>query len=93
MEIWLNCINLVPKHFSENIDKILSKKEIDAPIEEIIIKDDFKLEQNGKQIGKVIINKKYPFALIKFNDENFNFDKKLNCGYGSIKTLKPVWLK
>ncbi|MEE3134993.1 MAG: 3-dehydroquinate synthase II [Candidatus Thermoplasmatota archaeon] len=54
MEIWLNCINLVPKHFSEKIDKILSKKEIDAPIEEIIIKDDFKLEQNGKSIGKIV---------------------------------------
>ena len=61
---------------------------VDYPISEI---DEISI--NEKQIGKVIINKKYPFALIKFNDENFNFDKKLNCGSGSIKTLKPVWLK
>ena len=48
---------------------------------------------NEKQIGKILIYKKYPFGLIKFNDESFNFDKKLNCGSASIKTLRPVWLK
>ena len=71
----------------------LSKKLLPIEVIDGSIKTDDEISINEKQIGKVIINKKYPFALIKFNDENFNFDKKLNCGYGSIKTLKPVWLK
>ena len=71
----------------------LSKKLFPIEVIDGSIKADDEISINGKQIGKVIINKKYPFALIKFNDENFNFDKKLNCGSGSIKTLKPFWLK
>jgi len=71
----------------------LSKKLFPIEVIDGSIKADDEISINEKQIGKVIINKKYPFALIKFNDENFNFDKKLNCGSGSIKTLKPVWLK
>tara|TARA_Y100001970_G_scaffold280693_1_gene390068 strand:+ start:38 stop:925 length:888 start_codon:yes stop_codon:yes gene_type:complete len=71
----------------------LSKKLFPIEVIDGSIKADDEISINEKQIGKVIINKKYPFALIKLNDENFNFDKKLNCGSGSIKTLKPVWLK
>ena len=71
----------------------LSKKLLPIEVIDGSIKTDDEISINEKQIGKVIINKKYPFALIKFNDENFNFDKKLNCGSGSIKTLKPFWLK
>ena len=48
---------------------------------------------NDENIGKILINNNYPFGLIKFKNDSFNFDKKLNCGSGSIKTLKPVWLK
>jgi len=54
MEIWLNCIDIVPEKISKNIDKILSKKIIDYPIENIILTDDLKLEQNGKSIGKIV---------------------------------------
>ena len=64
----------------------LSKKLLPIEVIDGSIKADDEISINGKQIGKVIINKKYPFALIKFNDENLNFDNKLNCGYGSIKT-------
>ena len=71
----------------------LSKKLLPIEVIDGSIKAADEISINEKQIGKVIINKKYPFALIKFNDENFNFDKKLNSGSGYIKTLKPVWLK
>ena len=71
----------------------LSKKLLPIEVIDGSIKAGDEISINEKQIGKVLINKKYPFALIKFNDENFNFDKKLNCRSGSIKTLKPVWLK
>ena len=54
MEIWLNCIDLVPEKIPKHIDKILSKKMIDSPIENITLKNDLKLEQNGKTIGKIV---------------------------------------
>ena len=71
----------------------LSKKLLPIEVIDGSIKVDDEISINEKQIGKILINKKYPFGLIKFNDENFNFDKKLNCGSASIKTLRPVWLK
>ena len=71
----------------------LSKKLLPIEVIDGSIKVDDEISINEKQIGKILINKKYPFGLIKFNDESFNFDKKLNCGSASIKTLRPVWLK
>jgi len=71
----------------------LSKKLLPIEVIDGSIKADDEISINEKQIGKILINKKYPFGLIKFNDESFNFDKKLNCGSASIKTLRPVWLK
>ena len=48
---------------------------------------------NKKDLGKILISEKYPFGLIKFKDENFDFNKKLNCGSALIKILRPEWLK
>jgi folate-binding protein YgfZ len=45
------------------------------------------------EIGKVLIEKEYPFALIKYQDENFikNYDFKTK--EASIKINKPDWIK
>ena len=46
-----------------------------------------------KNIGKVLIGGKYPFALIKFEDIGKDFTgKELNCGDLKIKLIKPIWL-
>ena len=57
------------------------------------IKTNDEISINEKKIGKVLISEKYPFGLIKFKDESFDFDKKFNCGSASIKILRPIWLK
>ena len=46
-----------------------------------------------KEIGKLLINNQNPFALIKFQSENFNFEDNLKCGEAKIKVIKPKWLK
>ena len=46
----------------------------------------------NKEIGKLLINNQNPFALIKFNSENFNFENSLKCGDAKIKIIKPEWL-
>ena len=71
----------------------LSKKLLPIEILDGAIKTDDEISINEKQIGKVLISEKYPFGLIKFKDENFDFDKKFNCGSASIKILRPIWLK
>jgi len=48
----------------------------------------------GIEIGKVMIDKPHPFALVKVVDpdlKEFN-DKELNCGNSKIKILKPDWI-
>ena len=47
----------------------------------------------NKEIGKLLINNQNPFALIKFQSENFNFEDNLKCGEAKIKVIKPKWLK
>ena len=46
-----------------------------------------------KEIGKVLIEKDYPFALIKFRDINFNENADFNTKEASIKIDKPDWIK
>jgi len=48
---------------------------------------------NNKEIGKVLIDKEYPFALIKYLDENFNENSDFNTKEASIKIKKPDWIK
>ena len=71
----------------------LSKKLLPIEVIDGVIKIDDKVSINKKDLGKILISEKYPFGLIKFKDENFDFDKKLNCGSALIKVLKPEWLK
>jgi len=49
--------------------------------------------QNEKEIGKVLIEKDYPFALIKFKDINFSENIDFNTKDASIKIEKPDWIK
>jgi len=45
------------------------------------------------KIGKVLINNDYPFALIKYLDENFNEKFDFNTKNASISIEKPDWIK
>ena len=44
------------------------------------------------EIGKVLIEKDYPFALIKYRDENFNGKFNFNTKNASIKIIIPDWI-
>ena len=48
---------------------------------------------NENEIGKVLIEKDYPFALIKYLDENFNGKYNFNTKNASINIKKPDWIK
>jgi len=45
------------------------------------------------KLGKVLIDNEYPFALIKYLDENFNEKFAFNTKEASIIIKKPDWIK
>ena len=45
------------------------------------------------EIGRVLINGNYPFALVKYLDKNFSEDFQYKCGNQLIKIRKPYWIK
>ena len=44
------------------------------------------------EIGKVLINNEYPFALIKFLDKNFDENSEFKTKEALIKIKKPNWI-
>ena len=49
---------------------------------------------NGEtEIGKVLVNNAFPFALIKYRDNNFNEDNEFTSEMAIIKIKKPKWIK
>ena len=48
---------------------------------------------NENEIGKVLIDNDYPFALIKYLDENFKGKSDFNTKEASIKIKLPDWIK
>ena len=52
-----------------------------------------KIYNNDVEIGKVLINEEYPFALIKFLDKNFDRNKIFKSENASFSILIPAWLK
>ena len=57
------------------------------------IKIDDEIKQNNKIFGKVLIDQKYPFGLIKFKDQDIKISENFDCGIAKVKILNPSWLK
>ena len=55
--------------------------------------EDEKIYNNDVEIGKVLINKEYPFALIKFLDKDFDKKQIFKSDNASFKIFIPEWLK
>ena len=66
--------------------KLFAIKIIEGNIssEEIFLKD--------KEVGKLLIKNKNPFALIKIKDDLLDFENIYQCGEAKLKILKPAWI-
>ena len=95
----LNCIDFKKGCYvgQENTARIKLKEKLKKRIFAIkILEGKINTEEityEDKEIGKLLINNQNPFALIKFQSENFNFEDNLKCGEAKIKVIKPKWLK
>ena len=71
----------------------LSKRLLPIDLVEGELTQDESIYFKDNEIGKVLIEKEYPFALIKYQDENFIDKSEFNTKKASIKINKPDWIK
>ena len=71
----------------------LSKRLMPIKVIEGKINEGENIYNKNIEIGKILINEDYPFAIIKFNKENFNYENSYNVNNGKIKIIKPDWVK
>ena len=71
----------------------LSKRLLPIEIIDGKLSEDETIYYNDVDIGKVLINEDYPFALIKYLNENFNKDFIFKSKNATFKIYIPEWLK
>jgi len=82
----------------ENTSRIHLKNKLSKrllPIEIINgkLKEGDKILINGQEIGKVLIDNKYPFALVKYLNDNFDPNAEYKSENSILKINKPEWIK
>ena len=70
----------------------LTKRLLPIKIIKGTINEGDSILNNDSEIGKVLISKKYPFALIKYTPDKFDFGLIFNIHNAEIKIIKPNWL-
>jgi len=52
------------------------------------------IKYKNSEIGKIMIDKPYPFALVKIVEPNLDefANEELSCGSSKVKILKPEWI-
>ena len=71
----------------------LSKRLLPIKIIDGELSEDETIFYNDVEIGKVLINKDYPFALVKYLNKNFDKDFIFKSKNGSFRIFIPEWLK
>ena len=82
----------------ENTSRIKLKNKLTKRLMPIKIisgklSEEEKIYNNNVEIGKILINEEYPFALIKYLDKNFDKNQIFETKKGSFKIFVPEWLK
>ena len=57
------------------------------------LKEGDKILINDNEIGKVLIDNKYPFALVKYLNDNFDPNAEYKSENSILKINKPEWIK
>ena len=71
----------------------LSKRLLPVQVIEGKISEDETIINNEVEIGKILINEEYPFALVKYMNENFVKNHTYKSKNASFKIFIPEWLK
>ena len=71
----------------------LSKRLLPIQVTKGDLHQDEPIYNNEVEIGKILIEKDFPFALIKYLDDNFNENLNYSTKNASFKIIKPNWIK
>ena len=71
----------------------LSKRLLPIQVTKGALHQDEPIYNNEVEIGKILIEKDFPFALIKYLDDNFNENLNYSTKNASFKIIKPNWIK
>ena len=71
----------------------LSKRLLPVEIIEGELNQDDLIYNGEFEVGKVLINNEYPFALIKYLDDHFINGIEFKCENAKLKIKKPDWIK
>ena len=70
----------------------LSKRLLPIKLIEGKLKENEKIYNNNTEIGKILIDGEYPFALIKYLDKNFSKEKVYKINNSTFRIIIPSWL-
>ena len=70
----------------------LTKRLFPIKIVEGNINEGDLIVNEDSEVGKVLIGKKYPFALIKITSNKFDFNSTFKINDAKVKIIKPNWL-
>ena len=70
----------------------LTKRLFPIKIVEGNINEGDLIVNKDSEVGKVLIGKKYPFALIKITSDKFDFNSTFKINNAKVKIIKPNWL-
>ena len=71
----------------------LSKRLLPIQVTTGELNQDEPIYNNEVEIGKILIEKDFPFALIKYLDDNFKENLDYSTKKASFKIIKPNWIK
>ena len=71
----------------------LSKRLLPIKVTNGELHQDEIIYNNEIEIGKILIEKDFPFALVKYLDDNFNENLDYTSKNASFKIIKPNWIK
>ena len=71
----------------------LSKRLLPIQLTKGSLHQDEPIYNNEVVIGKILIEKDFPFALVKYLDDNFNENLNYSTKNASFKIIKPNWIK
>ena len=71
----------------------LSKRLLPIQVTTGELNQDEPVYNNEVEIGKILIEKDFPFALIKYLDDNFKENSNYSTRNASFKIIKPNWIK
>ena len=75
-----------------NLKDKLNKRLFAINVVEGTFNDGDTITFEKKEIGKIVINNKFSYAILKYKEKIFNYDSEFVCGNAKIKIIKPIWL-